>query len=119
MTFWYLASPYRECPAGREYARRETSCAAAQLAKAGIPVFSPIVHGSGLVDNSDIDDTDNDFWVTANLPFMQSAYGLILLRLVGWNKSDGVRGELSTFGKAGKPVVEMDWPAPPNTPHHL
>jgi len=119
MSFWFLSSPYRACPAGKEYARREASRAAAQLAAAGIPVFSPIVHGAGLVDRSHISDTDNDFWMTTDAPFMKAAYGLIILKLVGWNKSDGVRGELSNFGQAGKPVVYMDWPAPPNTPHHL
>ena len=112
MSYWYLASPYSNYPDGREAAYQLALENTAILMRAGVPVFSPIVHnhpihlaapGLGIA----LPDT-HEFWVeTVDRPMMQAAFGMILLRLYSWPKSRGVLAELAWFNSAMKPVIQM------------
>jgi nucleoside 2-deoxyribosyltransferase len=106
--FWYLASPYSRFRDGREAAYKAACHAAAVLARAGVPVFSPIAHSHGIAENGGINPVDHSIWLPADRPFMDAAKGIIVLKLAGWQTSVGVNHEIGYFARDGKPVIYME-----------
>ena len=109
-SFWYIATPYSKYPAGREQAFIDASKIAAKFVKAGIPAFSPIAHTHPVAEYGEIDPYDHKIWLPFDAPFMALAYGLIVCKLDGWDKSIGIAHEIEAFKKAGKPVLYMEFP---------
>ena len=108
MTFWYLASPYDKFPGGHEAAYVEAVNAAALLLRARVPVFCPIAHSHPIATVGGITDEGHDFWVEfVDKPFMDAAYGIIVLLLRGWDESRGVQHEIQEFMRTRKPQVYM------------
>lgn len=103
----YLASPYTKF--GDLDAAYVQACrATALLMRAGIPVFSAIVHGHPLVEEGGLPVDAPEFWRKVNRPFMEMSSGLIVLRLNGWRSSEGVIEEITWFHAVGRPVIYMD-----------
>lgn len=107
MGFWYLATPYRNYPLGLGSAFLAACRQSGTLLKAGIAVYSPIVHMHQIADVLALDKVDNDFWYGVNLPMMDAARGMIFCRLPSWERSQGMKDEQAYFERAGKPVVTM------------
>ena len=104
--FWYLATPYSEYPGGYEAAAELSAKLAARLLEAGVPVFAPIAHSHPISKHvSVVSNTDHDFWMNVDAPFMEAAHGLVIVTAPEWEESRGMRQEIDTFTKAGKPVV--------------
>jgi hypothetical protein len=108
MTYWYLATPYSKYPHGIEAAFNLAIDATALLLRAGVPVFSPIVHTHSVAVRCGIDPFDHSIWMPVDAPLMHAASGLILLCAESWEQSYGMRVERDAFEAAGKPVVYMD-----------
>lgn len=107
MSFFFLASPYTRY--GDLDAAYVQACrATALLMRAGVEVFSPIVHGHPLVEEGGLPVYDPPFWKRFNEPFLKASKGLIVLRLNGWRDSEGVAGEIEGTRAAGKPLHYMD-----------
>ena len=107
-TYYYLATPYSKYPDGLEAAFNLAIDARALLIKAGIPVFSPIIHSHPVTIRCHMDPHDHALWLPAEAPIMGAASGLILLRAVSWEISYGMRHEREHFESVGKPIVWMD-----------
>jgi hypothetical protein len=105
--FWYLATPYSKYPGGIVRAFSDACREAALLIRAGIPVYCPIAHTHPIAIHGDIDPFDHKIWLAADHTFMESAKGLIVCRLVGWDKSYGIGVEIEHFQKSGKRIVYM------------
>ena len=106
--FWFLASPYSKYPHGLEAAYRLACRQRGLLVKAGIPVFSPVVHSHSVAAECGIDPQDHAIWLPAEMPMRLAATGIILLRAESWESSVGMAIEHAEFRDAGKPVVFMD-----------
>lgn len=106
--FWYLATPYSKYPGGIEAAFILACQAAADLIEAGVRVYSPIAHTHPIAVYGHIDPYAHDIWLPADAPFMEAAFGLIVLRAPGWGESYGIGEEIKVFSAAGKPIVYMD-----------
>lgn len=109
--FNYLATPYSAYPYGLENAFNAACRAAACLADAGVPVYSPIVHWHPI--SLFMDRRPTEFWIELNRPHMKIAQGLIIVQLPGWDKSEGIRREQKIFEQLGKPIRYVGWPAVP------
>jgi hypothetical protein len=105
--FWYLATPYTRYRAGHEKAAEDAAREAARLMDAGVEVFSPIAHTHPISKFSAVSNTDPNFWLDRDQPFMDAAKGLIVCMLDGWDESSGVEYEIYEFTRAGKPIVFM------------
>lgn len=105
--FWYLATPYTKYHAGLQMAYSHACAHAAWLIARGVPVFSPIAHTHGIAEMSQVDAKDGAYWLAADEPIMNSAYGLIVCKMKGWEESSGVQHEIDYFHKAGKPIVYL------------
>lgn len=102
--FWYLATPYSKW-ADRREAWRQAVIAAADMIKAGVPAFSPIVHSHPIALIGKIDPLDHEIWLPADAPLMAAARGLVVYQMDGWDESYGVAVEIDAFRAAGKPVI--------------
>jgi nucleoside 2-deoxyribosyltransferase len=77
------------------------------LMRAGVPVFSPIVHTHPIAMQGKFDTLDLPFWLRVDQPMMDAAAGIIMLTAPTWEKSRGMAHELDVFKAAGKPVYWM------------
>jgi len=99
----YLASPYSHAdPAVREARYRAACRATAALLRAGLVVFSPIVHSHPLVA-FDL-PTGWDFWEPIDRAYLARCDEVVVLTLDGWQQSTGVRAEIALARGLGKPV---------------
>lgn len=100
----YLASPYSHSdPAIRRRRFKATCRAAARLLRAGLDVFSPIVH-SHPIAACGLDAMDQEFWKRVDRPFLAWCDMVMVLTLDGWRQSQGVNAEIAQARAAGKPV---------------
>lgn len=122
MSYWYLATPYKLYPAGKQAAYEAARYVSARLLSAGIPIYSPIVHNHPLSVLIPERDGDFDFWVRqADEPLMEGAGGLLVCMMESWEISAGVLYEIEKFRRMNKPVVFYD-PDPRKlalSPEHL
>ena len=105
---WYLATAYSKDPEGITHAFDLAVRTRGMLIKAGIPVFSPIVHSHPVAVVCNIDPFDHSFWLASEEPILESATGLIMLMSSGWAQSYGMNKEFEAFRAAGKPVIYME-----------
>lgn len=110
MSFYYLATPYSKYPYGMEVAFQEAARAGAWLLKQGLIAFVPIAHSHPLAVHGGLDLADHDIWLPADRPFMEAARGLIVAKMLSWEKSVGVQHEIDYFRSAGKPIYYLWWP---------
>ena len=112
MSFYYLASPYSRHPRGFDAAAREAAEAAAICLKAGIMVVSPIAH-SHAVNAIMQGPTDAATWAKLNDAIIEASAGIIVVKMDGWETSDGIAAEIKLAGSLRLPVFYMkpDGPA--------
>ena len=106
--YLYLATPYSKYPHGVEQAAIDACRVAAELIKAGIPVFCPIAHSHSIADIGDIDPLDHNIWLPADKPLMDGATAIVVAMMDGWDKSYGVAEEIKVFQNAGKRVIYLE-----------
>jgi Domain of unknown function (DUF1937) len=102
-TYWYLGSPYTRYEGGIDQAFNDVMIITGELIKAGVSVYSPIVHCHS-VRVPGIDPLDYKFWLDNQTGMMKAAYGLIVAQMPGWDESYGVKWELDLFKELDKPI---------------
>lgn len=108
--YWYLATPYSKYALGLEQAFQDAARAAGLLIRNGVRVYSPIAHTHPIAMAAGIDPLCHAIWLPADLPMMQAAAGLLVLRMPGFTQSYGIREEIKEFFTAKKPIYAVDWP---------
>lgn len=104
MSFIYLASPYSSPDPDLMQKRYEVTRAhVAAALRAGVTMFSPIVHCHPLA-NAHTLPVDFDFWQVHNEAMLAEASDLYILTLSGWKTSKGVIAELYFARQRGIPV---------------
>ena len=81
--FWYLATPYTKDKEGIDKAFKKACKASAFLVKNGIRIFSPIAHAHAIAINGGINPLDHDGWISAEIPMMEAAVGVIVVKMEG------------------------------------
>ena len=110
MSLVYLASPYTSYVYGKFWAYDHACRAAARIALADIPVYSPIVQGH--VISQRMPEMPHDFWMRHCEPVMAAADRCVILMIDGWLTSKGVLAEWRFFTERKVPLCFM-------TPQHL
>jgi hypothetical protein len=84
--------------------------AVAWLTKANLTIYSPIVHYHAVAAVGKL-PTDSRYWAEHNFNMIKKSNGLIILKLNGWSKSEGVRTE-TTFCKTmcHLPIWGLEYP---------
>src|SRR5688572_21723399 len=104
--YWYLATPYKLYPEGKQAAYESALSELSHLLSAGYRVYSPIVHNHNLrIAIPPIFDNDFQFWVEhVDRPLMECAGGLLVCCLPSWEQSSGMMKEIDVFTYHGKPI---------------
>lgn len=106
---WYLASPYSHCEEEVKNKRAEQAAiAASELTKAGVLVFSPIVHSHAMHRVGGLEGTW-DFWQKIDLDYLNHSALLVVLKLPGWEKSVGVTAEIAYAHQIGLSIDYLDF----------
>ena len=79
--------------------------ATARLFEAGITVFSPITQTHPCAKYYGLSDKGLDFWLEHDLRLILRCDMLIVLKLKGWDQSEGVAKEIQFCKERGIPVV--------------
>mgnify|MGYP001810783450 CR=1 FL=1 len=103
--FLYLASPYsHDNPEIMQMRYFGAMDATAHLLKQHVAVYSPIVHCHEIAKVHEL-PTDFEFWMRYNYRMLSAARKLLVLTLDGWDKSVGVRAEITYALTHCKPVL--------------
>lgn len=106
--YWFIATPYSKHPDGLDAAFLAACKARGLLLQHHIPCYSPIAHSHPVAMACGLDPRDLSIWLPAEKPIRAGACGVIMLREVSWDTSEGMKIEWDEFKEAGKPVVWMD-----------
>lgn len=112
----YLGQPYaHRSPEVMEQRYDRAAHAAAQLFKAGIHVFAPIVHWHKLAQAYNL-PREHEPWMKYDLDMLSRCDGLYILCLEGWQESKGLRDEVEFAVNFQKPVQFIEnWNDPLTT----
>lgn len=104
----YLASPYSYPNKEVEKQRFKLAAAAAgRLMQQGHVVYSPIVYGHSVAMALDL-PTNWEFWQNQDIAFIDWCDLFVVLKLRGWERSEGIIQELYHAEKMGKPVEYIE-----------
>ena len=105
----YLATPYRKYPRGLEMAFYDATMISGILTyRFGVKLFCPITHGHPMTKIACLPADDHKFWMEQDRPFMERSDALVVARMEGWDKSEGVAEEISFFRSWNRPVFHLD-----------
>lgn len=101
----YLASPYsHEDPIMLKTRYLLTMQCVAGLLKQGILSYSPIVHFHELAARFLL-PADATFWMKHNIRMLRSCDAIGVLKIDGWEKSEGVAIEMKLASKLNLPCI--------------
>lgn len=104
----YLATPYTKFPGGIEAGFRAACELTAKLLVAGVKVYSPIAHTHPIAIHGNLDPLDHSIWLPFDGSIMAKSNAIAVAMLPTWEVSYGVKHEIETFLKAGKPILYLD-----------
>ena len=103
----YLASPYSDPDPAIRLWRFEAACkATAQMLRAGLIVFSPVVHSHPLTQYGL--PSDWKFWQRYDRAYLEACSALAVLTLDGWRESEGVSSEIKAANDLGIPFWTIE-----------
>ena len=104
----YLATPFTLYEPGLEQAAHEATTLAGKLLRAGLVVYSPIAYTWHIAETSGLDHLDLSIWMPLEERMCAACDVLIVGKLSGWIRSQGIRREVIRFEQARKPIWEVD-----------
>ncbi len=118
-SYIYLASPYtalRDDGSYDDILMQERYTAVTEcfqrLVSAGLIVYCPITmthHIDCMHRNLHGERIKPDFWYEFDKPFMQYAFQLYVLKLPGWEKSEGLQREIKTAVGRNLPIIYLEY----------
>ena len=104
----YVATPYSKYPGGLDEAFKDAASITGRLIKAGLNVYSPIVHSHPCALYGKIDPHNHDIWLPYNATMMDKSEALLVIKMFTWESSVGIAHEIEWFNNARKPVHYLD-----------
>jgi len=104
----YLASPYSDPNADIRNTRYQQACKTASiLFKKGLFIFSPIAHSHNIAYLGGI-HSGFSAWRDFDFKMLEVCSVFCILTLSGWEKSKGIKEELSFANMKGYPIIFSD-----------
>ena len=104
----YLGLPYSDNNSKvMQYRFEVANQIAAELMNMGYYVFSPISHSHPISVQCGLPG-DYFYWKKWNRSFLEWAEVLIVVKLEGWKRSEGLNGEVDVISVLGKPVITVN-----------
>jgi hypothetical protein len=106
----YLATPYSHPdPLIREERFRLASITAGYLMQQGLIVFSPIAHTHPIASLCSL-PLGWEYWHKFDIEFITLCEKLIVVKMIGWEESHGIREEIKIAESLNKPFEYMEVP---------
>jgi hypothetical protein len=116
MSFYYISNPYNGTDEEREARAKIASWVCGELIKRDIHAWSPIVHNHALMKTVEFTlDERRSLMLDYDFSLLRAARGMIVLEIVGWDRSFGVQAEIQLCRELRKPVKFLD---PEDLKHH-
>jgi len=107
--FIYLCSPYSSpFPAVREARYLAARKAAAKLNAEGRPCFSPIAHSHPMLEDEPGLGVAFEAWRVLDEAMIAACSEVVVLKLPGWDESEGITSELRMAYEIDVPVWFME-----------
>lgn len=104
----YLACPYSDKePSVREARFKAVNRAAGKLMKEGNYVFSPISHTHPIAEECSL-PKEWEYWEGYDRRCLNGCQKFIVLKLPGWDVSEGVNGEIAIAKELGMEIEYME-----------
>lgn len=108
MSFFCIINPYTGTEKQMAERANQASLATLELLKLGIPALSVNVHNDAIEKRFNITpDIGIELFLPLSEKIIESAIGVIVLKLDGWEKSNGVRMEIEYAKKNNVPVFYL------------
>lgn len=107
-TLAYLATPYTRFKPDIAAAFAQACKISARLIRAGLNVYSPIVHQHMVAAFGNLDPLDHSLWLPLDEVMMARTDVLIVAHMKGWDESKGIAHEIAFFERAKKPIYDLD-----------
>lgn len=106
----YLSSPYSHSDPDVRQQRFAAVCRAAarMMVEDRVAVYSPVAHGHSVAEQGGINAMNHQFWMSQCLPFVGMVDELVVLKLDGWEDSQGIKSEIAQAEMFGVPVRYVD-----------
>lgn len=104
---YYLATPFSKFKDGPEEAYRRACINAAACLREGILVFSPISHGYGIHHFAGFGG-DYKTWKLFCEKTLELCRGIIVVKMPGWEESEGIKEEIKFCEIVGRPIIYRD-----------
>ena len=104
----YLASAYSKYAPALDYACDVVSIVAARLMRSGVHVFSPIAHSHTIATRGGLDPLDAPLFIAFDKVEQDLCGLLLIVKMPGWEESDGIRGEFAHACLIKQPVLYID-----------
>lgn len=108
--YWYLATPYSKYLDGLDQSYWDGSRASGFLHRHDIPHIYAIGQCHTAAKLGGLDPRDGFAWQRRLQPLIERSGGLIIVKMPGWDDSDGIAEEIRIFTEAGKPIEHLEWP---------
>lgn len=106
----YLISPYtHDSIHVMDYRYRMACKACSVLVDRKIVIYSPIVHWHLIAEAREL-PRGHEFWMFHDHEMISLSTAVILLKLKGWEDSDGVKRDVEEAEKLGKPIIYAELP---------
>ena len=106
----YLAGPYSHPELSVRRDRFEWACHVAnKLMEAGECIFSPIAHSHSIEVWGSGNIKGGEFWLNQDFAILQHASKMYVMKLTGWETSDGLRREIEFCLEHEIPMEDI-WP---------
>lgn len=104
----YLAAPYSHPnPDIREERFREVTRIAGEMMRHGTHVYSPLTHSHPIACSGGL-PTGWDYWQKYDERMMTVCTQMIIVRLMGWQMSEGIKAEIELANRLNLPITYMD-----------
>lgn len=115
-----LSSPYSNSdPLIKTQNYKNVCLMSRKMLMQGMYVFSPIIHGISIIENSDYLPDNWDFWQGYCEAFVASSNEVYVIKMDGWKESTGVQGEIAEAKKQGKKVSLIEFNPDPLIPINI
>lgn len=100
----YLATPYNHPDPSIRQVRFEAACTAAvSLMWQGVHLFCPIAHTHPIAERGDL-PKGWDYWKEYDHVMLNACHELWVVKIEGWDKSEGIKAEIEIAESFGMPV---------------
>ena len=108
--YYFLASPYKGSEEEKEYRYRQSQEIVAYFLKHKISIFAPILYNETIIKSFNGINLElrRELLMPMNLNFLYRSFGVLILKIEGWDKSLGMKQYIEFCSENSIPTYDLD-----------